>query len=532
MKLRDYQQSAIDSVYTYYRSGKTGNPIIVAATGAGKSLIIGSFIKGLLQSWPNQRILMVTHVKELIQQNHGKVKAFWPTAPVGIYSAGIGSKQSKQPIICGGVQSMYKNPEKFGHRDIVLIDECHLLSPTQGGMYMALIDGLRAINPNIKVVGLSATPWRLKGGCLLRQKNAIFTDIIYNIGIKELTEKGYLSSLISKSSVIQANMSQVKMIAGEFNLKQAEAAVDDEDLTKAALDEIGQLANERKHFLFFCGGVKHAEHVKTALQARGVPTNIITCDTPKKERAKILHDFKHGKHRQALVNNAVLTTGVDLPNIDCIVLLRATASSALYVQMLGRGMRLNDGKKDCLVLDYAGNIERFGAVDLIEAPRSTGKKGDKPTSPPQKICPGCREPIQISIMECPTCGHIFDSDNPKHQTAASTLAVSSGEIKPMRWEVKSVEYKRHVSRKTGIVMLRIIFHDDFGVIASDYLGFEHTGFAKDLANKKLDLFMKKKLMDYPSNVKTALALTPLFKTPKAIYTKRNGTYTEVIDYEF
>jgi DNA repair protein RadD len=293
-----------------------------------------------MQQYVGQRVLMVTHVKELIEQNFQKLVSFWPDAPVGIYSAGIGKKQPWAEIVCGGVQSMYKQAVKLGHRDLMFVDEAHLLSPQQSGMYMKLINELKEINPSLKVIGFSATPWRLKGGSLLNQENAIFTDIIYEIGIKDLVDRKYLAPLVSKSSVIQADMTGVKMTAGEFNLKQAEAAVDNNELTEAALDEIEKLAKNRKNFLFFCAGIQHAEHVKAALNKRmGWIADVITCDTPKDERARLLNQFRDARPssitKRALVNNAVLTTGVDLPNIDCIVLLRATASSVLYIQLLG-----------------------------------------------------------------------------------------------------------------------------------------------------------------------------------------------------
>ena len=531
MKLRDYQRDAVQSVFDYYGSGKKGNPIIVAATGAGKSLIIGALIKRIMSDYQGQRIIMVTHIKELIEQNYSKIVGFWPDAPLGIYSAGIGRKQPWADIVCGGVQSMYKKAPQLGHRDLILVDECHLLSPQQQGMYMKLINELKKTNPALRVIGFSATPWRLKGGSLISQDNAIFTDIIYNIGIKELVERKYLSPLISKSSVIQANLTGVKMTAGEFNLKQAEAAVDNDELTQAALDEIEKLANDRKHFLFFCAGIHHSEHVRDTLRERGWCADIITCATPKDERARLLRQFKEGKTKRALVNNAVLTTGVDLPNIDCIVLLRATASSVLYIQMLGRGMRLNEGKENCLVLDYAGNIERFGAIDLIEPPKGNKKKGDQPTSAPQKICPECREPIHISKMEC-ACGYIFpDDDKAKHDGAASSMAIMSSEIKPFKHAVIDVKYAKRTG-PSGIPYLRVSYYSKIGIICHEAICFEHKGYAREKAIRWIIITCKKKLMDYPKTIDTTLALKSFFKQPTHIYTKPNGKFLEVTGYEF
>jgi DNA repair protein RadD len=530
LKLRDYQLEAVQSAFDYYDSGKTGNPIIVAATGAGKSLIIGNLIKRIME-YPNQRIIMATHVKELIEQNYLKLVNFWPNAPVGIYSAGIGKKQGWQDIVCGGVQSMYKKAHVLGHRDIILIDESHLLSPDTSGMYISFINDLKKINPYLKVIGLTATPWRLKGGSLLNQKNAIFTDIIYEIGIGELVKKGYLSPLVSKSSIIQANMSGVKITAGDFNLKQAESAVDKEELTKAALDEVEQLAIDRKHFLFFCAGIKHSEHVAEALAQRGWEVAIITCNTPKLEREVLLRNFKNSTTRKALINNAVLTTGVDLPNIDCIVLLRATASSVLYLQMLGRGMRLSPEKKNCLVLDYAGNIERFGAVDLIQIPKDKNKNKDgKPAIAPQKICSNCREPVLIMLKECPSCGYQFpETEKQIHDEIATIAPIMSAEIKSERFEILKAKYSSGVD-KNGNTYIRISYYDNWGLIASEFI---HFAYKKSvLYNWFNDRKQNEGNIKCPINAEELLARQEEFKIPKAIYTKKSGKYQEVVDYEF
>ncbi len=504
MQLRDYQQEAVNAIFQYYEAGNAGNPIISAATGAGKSLIIGEFIKRVLQRYPGEKIIMGTHVADLISQNYQKIIAQWPEAPVGIYSAGLGKKQPWTAIVCGGVQSMYKKAHQLGFRAFLLVDECQLLSPHDDGMYMKLINELKKANPYLKVIGFSATPWRQKGGSLVEQENAIFTDIIYEISLGYLVKRGYLTSLISKSSLIQADLSSVKTIGGEYNAKQAEAALDRDELTKAAISEIEVLAVERKHFLFFCSGVNHAFHVRDELRARGWEADVITGETPQLERTQMLNKFRNSKTRYALVNNAVLTTGTDLPNVDCLIFLRGTKSASLYIQICGRGARpvyaagydlstdagrlaaiAAGAKPNCLVLDYAGNIERFGAVDLIEMPRARKKKGEddedsQPTSPPQKICPKCREPIFISTMEC-KCGYIFPApEKPKHDESASNAAIMSTEIQAQIHKISHVVYKVHMG-PSGIPSLRVQYYDNFGFIACEYICFSHAGYARQKA---------------------------------------------------
>ena len=128
MQFRWYQSECVDAIYNYFASGKSGNPIAALPTGTGKSVIIGGFVESALRQWPWQRVVMLTHVKELIEQNARKLLDIWPTAPMGIYSAGLKRKDIAQPIIFGGVASVVKNVGLLGHRDLVLIDECPWLS--------------------------------------------------------------------------------------------------------------------------------------------------------------------------------------------------------------------------------------------------------------------------------------------------------------------------------------------------------------------------------------------------------------------
>jgi len=556
MKLRDYQRDAVDSIFKYYEDGNKGNPIISAATGAGKSLILGEFIKIVLQKWPSEKIIMATHVADLVGQNYQKVIAQWPDAPVGIYSAGLGKRQPWASIVCGGIQSVHKKAHLFGYRSILLIDECQLLSPHAEGMYMSFIKELKKNNPHLKVVGLSATPWRQKGGSLVNQENAIFTDIIYDIGLKYLVDQGYLSPLIGKSSIIQADLSKFTKGRNEFTQEQMSHAMDNVELINSSIDEIEELAKDRKYFMFFCAGIQHAHHATSVLRSRGWDADCITGDTSQEERTRLLNKFRNSKTRYALVNNTVLTTGTDLPNADCLVLWRPTKSSSLYVQIAGRGARpvyapgfdlsTNKGrlnaiaqgpKRNCLILDYAGNIERFGAVDLIAMPPAKSKnKNDQPTIAPQKICPKCREPNPIVARQC-HCGHEFEFDDSlKHGNAASTGAIMSSEIKPEKFKIHKVIYKTHMA-SSGYPSLRVQYYDLFGFVASEFVAFSNPK-GKFFAEK---WFAERKPNDlsaldwaklFPGDTSRAFAMRDRFAIPKTLYAKKSGKYMDITGFEF
>ena len=194
--LRPYQQRAIDQLYEWFKTN-TGNPCLVLPTGAGKSHIVAALCKDAVQNWSGTRILMLTHVKELIEQNAEKMRLHWPNAPMGIYSASIGKRQLGEPITFAGIQSVVKKADLLGHIDLVIIDECHLVNHKNEGGYRTLLADLQAINPNMRVVGLTATPFRLGHG-LITDKPAIFDDLIEPASIDELIYHGYLSTLKSK----------------------------------------------------------------------------------------------------------------------------------------------------------------------------------------------------------------------------------------------------------------------------------------------------------------------------------------------
>ena len=212
-KLWPHQNKAIDMLYDYMRSSD-GNPCLVMPTGSGKSFVVASICTTAIKAYPLTRILMLTHVKELIQQNASKLLMAWPGAPLGIYSASVGQKNVRQ-ITYAGIQSIARTPEKVGHTDIVIIDEAHLVSHKQTGQYRSLLSYLKSINDKMVVIGLTGTPWRMSHG-LITDGDTIFDDIIEPVSIMELIDDGYLSPLMSKVTDLKLDTSGVHKRGGEF----------------------------------------------------------------------------------------------------------------------------------------------------------------------------------------------------------------------------------------------------------------------------------------------------------------------------
>ena len=469
-QLRDYQQKTINDLYVWFDAGNVGNPCIVMPTGSGKSHIVAALCKDALQSWPETQILMLTHVKELIEQNAEKLRQHWPKAPLGIYSAGMRQKHLGEPITFAGIQSISKKSDKVGHVDLVIIDECHLVNHKQAGQYRTFLEDLVRINPALRVIGLTATPFRLGHG-YITDKPAMFSALLTPVSIEELVYKGFLAPLRSKHTKETLDVSGVRKRGGEFIESELQAAVDTAPKNTAVVDEVIEWAGDRKAWLFFCAGVKHAQGVANVLREKGIAAACVTGETPKKEREQILADFKSGA-LQALTNANVLTTGFDYPDIDLIAMLRPTMSPGLYMQMAGRGMRPKSHTDHCMVLDFAGVVATHGPITAVKPPN---KKSDEPGEAPVKTCPECDELVHISATECPSCGYKFQFN------AKSELKLRHDDIMGEdgnKMNVTEWWWRKHISRASGKEMLAVSY---YGGLSNppiiEYFPVMHDGYA-------------------------------------------------------
>jgi len=473
--LRDYQQRAIDQLYSWFGDNPNGDPCLILPTGAGKSHIVAALCKNAVQSWPGTRILMLSHVKELISQNAEKMRQHWPNAPLGIYNSAL-NRREVDAITFGSIQSLHKKAIIIGKRDLVIVDECHKIDNKERGQYRELIKQLHDINPAMRVVGLTATPYRTGQGKLNEGDDALFCDLIEPVTVRELVERGFLAPLKSKLTTAIIDTSQVKKRGGEFIRGQLESASD--AITKQAIAEIIARAGDRKHWLLFCSGVEHAKHCASELNAQGISANYLNGGMSDKERDAMLDDFSAGKF-QALTNCDILTTGYDFPDIDLIAFLRPTMSPSLYVQMAGRGMRLKSHTDHCLVLDFAGNVERHGPIVDVQPPKKAGEGGGEA---PAKACPVCAELVHTSCMLCQECGHVWE----KKEKALTLSTADIMGIDPLDMRVTDWKWMCHVSRKTGKEMVKVKYYGGISdPVIDEYFCITHEGFTGTKARAQL-----------------------------------------------
>lgn len=526
MKLRPYQHHAIGALFDYFKA-EQGHPLVVAPTGSGKSLMIASFVKQAYERFPGQRFVITAHRKELLQQNAEKIYNIWPDAPLGIYSAGLNSRDI-QPITIAGIQSVFGRAAEFGWRTLMLCDECHLIPKEGFGMYRTFIDGLQSTNPKLRVIGFTATPFRLDSGLLTHGPDRIFTDIAYEIETRRLINDGYLAGLISKNAKTQIDTSDVKVRGGEFIMDDLIRAADREEVTKAAVQEIISLAQTRLSWLLFCTGVDHTYHVRDALRAQGISAELITGETPAGERAFIIENFKNGKIR-ALCNCDVLTTGFDAPNCDLVALLRPTKSAGLYIQMVGRGSRLSPGKTDCLVLDFGGNIARFGPIDLIKIRKKGGKASAE--KQPTRTCPQCESEISIACRVCPHCAAEMPAiERSQHDPYASSAPILST---PQEMNVIDVGFSKHTKPEKPAMMRVDYYTDSYSERVSEFLCFDHGGFASFKARQWWRDHAHDTTLEAPKTTEEALLrCQEEIRRVKSISVVQDGKYKRIKCYKF
>jgi len=405
-KLRDYQQEAVSSVLKHFRKTNE-SAVIVLPTGSGKSLVIAE-----LARLAKRKILVLTHVKELVEQNHQKYETYGVTA--GIYSAGLKLKETQHQVTFASIQSAARNLDDFDEPySLIIIDECHRVnsaSPdlsnekpkdntkdkvSNSNQYQQIIEKLTQVNPEIKLLGLTATPYRLGMGWIYKkhyrgfirsEEKRPFEHCIYELPLRYLIKREYLTEPnLVDATIEHYDFSNLRSNAsGEYSPTDMNHLLNKHPrVTQGIIEQVIELGEERQGIMIFAATVEHAKEVFSYLPTK--LSALITGATDNTERDKLIKAFKR-KEIKYLVNVSVLTTGFDAPHVDMIAILRPTQSVSLYQQIIGRGLRLSDNKKDCLVIDYTGND-----FDLYH-PEVGEKKPNSKSQPVQVVCPSCEFP--------------------------------------------------------------------------------------------------------------------------------------------
>jgi len=368
-QLRTYQDEATQRSIEFFQSSAKHRPMVIIPTAGGKSIIIACAVKAL-----SGKVLILQPSVELLKQNYAKYEAVIKAHPelesASLYSASVGIKEQGR-VTFATIGSIYKTPDLFHDVEHVLIDECHFVPPERGSMYMKFLNAL----PDAKVLGLTATPFRLKTytdpftgqkfskiNLLNRERPSFFNKFIHITQIKELYELGYLCPIKYIEMQFDGSFLQVNSTGAEYTDRSLKEAMERNEVIKRIPGILDQAFKKgRTSCLVFVRAVEEAREL-----AEITPYSAyVHAETDKKERARIIDAFKNGGIK-TIFNVGILTTGFDYPDLDTVILARPTMSLALYVQMIGRGIRIAEGKDHVSVLDMCGNLERFGKIeDLI-----------------------------------------------------------------------------------------------------------------------------------------------------------------------
>lgn len=531
-QLYEHQEECVQAIFGYFKD-ETGSPICVIPTAGGKSLCMAEFMKRANDFYPGTRFLVLSHVALLLTQNSEELLNQWPGAHITFFSDSLGQKELDGEIVFATIQSIYKKAYDFREPpDIILLDECHTLSPDNDSMYRRFFSDMKVINPFIKIVGFSATPFRAGYGMLHTGKNALFTHIAYEIGIAELIARGHLTPIITPGSgtVTKMDTTGVRMNGGDYVQSQLAKKVDDAALTKACVDELMAYGHDRKKWIVFCVDITHCEHVCEEIKSRGIDAEMVHSKMDGADCARAIDRFKNGNAR-CMVNVAILTTGANFPAIDLLALMRPTKSPVLYVQTVGRAMRKFPGKENALLLDFGGVVEELGPIDQVRVPEKKEGDGEAPT----KICPGefpngnkCYATLHAATMKCPHCAYVFPDPGLNLDVTASDAAVLSSQLAPKTVAVSRVAYFRH--KKEGKPdSLRIEYLCGLETYR-DWWHFEHGQYPREKACRE---WRANAGTAPPNTITEALSRINELRMPAHISVKKIGKYHQVtgVDYD-
>ncbi len=402
MELRPYQTEAVDELLFFYLQQRPESGLCVLPTASGKTIIFAEFIRQLFTLKPASRVLVLSHTQEIVLQNAEKVRQVWPQADVGVYCAGLDRREVKR-ITSASRDTFIAEVNTYPYWDLVIVDEAHLISPDESSRYQRLLTTLKRANPQVKVIGFTATPFRMKDGHIFgSHASALFDRVVFKKRIDELVNSGYLCPLhaIKVEPAGVADLGQVRITQKDFNATDLAKVTVVERLVSAIVDDwlfktLGTLPT-----VFFASSVAQAELFANALNDRGLFYPVITARTKKSERTEMLAQFSEGKI-PGLINVATLTTGWDAPHLACIVLARPTLSAGLFLQIIGRGLRLHKSKTETLLLDYGQNLARFGMPERVR-PVSENRREFFETEQ-VKSCPDCESIVSSYELSCPFC---------------------------------------------------------------------------------------------------------------------------------
>lgn len=541
LNLRPYQLHALENLWTALQVEL--NILLVSPTGAGKTVIFSKIAQRLIAENPSFRVLILTDREILVSQSRDKLLRIAPelSLSVGIACASVSdTKTLHKPITIASRQSLTKHLGRFEPVNLIIVDEVHLAAvPKEGDteppdQFSEIIQTLKEYNPKTRLLGVTATPYRLTDGYIYGTKNAkgclpYFSEVHHQITVAELQSQGFLAPLKGKTIVpngLEDRLKAVSLVAGEYNIGSISNIMSEGIHIKSAVEAWKEHAPDRKKTLAFCTTIEHSEKLAAAFRMADIPALAIHSQLDDLESYARMQALKNGDAK-VFTSVAKLTTGLDIEDIDAVLMCRPTKSAALYYQCIGRSMRIAEGKTDALILDLVGNNNEFG-TDLDRLKVRYKKATDKDGKPMNKDCPNCESLLHIAVRVCPDCGYEYPRTDFEEADKPEMVDAQYGAQPPVELEVESWFPSLHKSKEKGRKLLRLRLEMENNTSGSLWMCFPedgYTGFAVEKGKKLWTQLGGKG--EYPKSADEAVERTDELLMPLKCLVDLNGKWPEI-----
>jgi DNA repair protein RadD len=455
ISLRDYQLELVDAVWNEICSQHTA--LAVLPTGGGKTVCVAELMKRAMQAKPTIRIAMVMGRIDLVNQTERALSRVIDRRHIGVYCGSMGRKEYRRPITVASIQSIrdiaMRGMLGVSPIDLLIVDETHNLDQ-KAGSYYTFIEKCRDENSKLKIVGFTATPFRSTGEIFGAGK--LFSRVCYRKTIKEMIALGFLCQPVLKQGNDAFDTSKLRVRAGEYVQEDVDALVSDDKTVELQVKDALARMQGRQCIAWATANIDHCNRVLDALEKENERGTSVHSKQSKETRSANLAAFMGGTFRH-MVFVSVLTEGFDHPPIDTVILMRPTRSPVLYVQVVGRGLRIYPEKLDCLVLDYGQVVSTLGPLD---DPKVKGKKAQGEAV--LKLCPTCALWVPGGSLTCPECGHQFPERKAPEQSLSRThdqaAEILSSAPKPETLTLGPARIAMHKA-KSGNDCVRITYQD-------------------------------------------------------------------------
>ena len=540
-ELRPYQKDALNAILKGVHDSRY--VLLQAGCGAGKTIITAALIRHCMERY-DMRIGFIAHREQLIRQTRDKLLKVWPEGEqaIGIACSSVSSEiELERSVVIGSPQTLARRLDEMPPIQMLIVDECHRLPPPNvQSQYGNLINKLQKIYPKLRLIGVTATPYRLSHGYIYGDQHKEgednwFNELSYQISIQQLISDGYLTPYRAFAADTP-DLSGVRKSGGEFVLGDLGTEMSNALHLESAVKAVEDYAGERNHIVVFAVTIEHAEALKEAFLDAGYSCVAVHSKQSHRERMANLEAFDRGKIR-VICNVGILTEGWDSTGVDCMVMCRPTMSAALYVQMIGRGLRTHEGKEDCLLLDLSGNWLRHGDPNEPIVTWTKPAKASDSAEPGESEgmqCPKCKCLVTKRTIICPNCKEELKEVHNERLVLrqVETVTTPRNLFGLREATICSSLFEDFISRR-GNRMLRLVMYclpqgDSIPKTVYDYWDIEGQGssYGRAKAKEKWEKLTTSNELP-PTSVDEALDRIDEIKLPKTVWLELQGKYLNV-----